>query len=52
MKHEFILHEWLMTLFLNVQGFEGLEFTLRIWDLYLLHGESILYCIALSILKL
>ena len=38
-------------MFVNVQGLEGLEFVLRIWDLYLLHGEPILYCIALAILK-
>jgi len=30
---------------------EGLEFVLRIWDTYLLHGESILYCFALVILR-
>lgn len=38
-------------MFQNVQGLEGIEFVLRIWDLYLLHGEPILYCVALVILK-
>ena len=38
-------------MFSNVQGLEGLEFVLRIWDIYLLHGESVLYCFAIVILK-
>jgi hypothetical protein len=41
----------MMTMFCNVQGLEGIEFVLRIWDLYLLHGEAIIYCVALAILK-
>ena len=40
-----------MNMFVNVQGLEGLEFVLRIWDIYLLHGEAILYCVAIAILK-
>lgn len=51
LKNEFFLHGWIIAMFSNVQGLEGIEFVLRIWDLYLLHGESILYCIALVILK-
>jgi hypothetical protein len=41
----------MMAMFYNVQGLEGIEFILRIWDSYLLHGEPIIYCIALAILK-
>mmetsp|Transcript_3451 Transcript_3451/g.5867 ORF Transcript_3451/g.5867 Transcript_3451/m.5867 type:complete len:81 (+) Transcript_3451:852-1094(+) len=48
---KFFLHGWMLDMFLNVQGLDGLEFVLRIWDLYLLHGEPILYCLALAILK-
>jgi len=51
LKSEFFLHGWMINMFVNVQGLEGLEFVLRIWDLYLLHGEPIIYCIAISILK-
>ena len=51
LKHEFYLMRWLSTLFLNVQGLEGLEFCLRIWDQYLLHGEPFLYCVAIAIMK-
>ena len=52
LKSEFFLHGWMLTLFLKVQGLEGIEFTLRVWDLYLLHGEPILYCLTLVILKM
>lgn len=41
----------MMAMFYNVQGLEGIELILRIWDAYLLHGEPIIYCIALAILK-
>lgn len=51
LKSEYFLHGWLMAMFLNVQGLEGIEFILRVWDLFLLHGEPILYCFALVILK-
>ena len=51
LKNEFFLYEWMLAMFVNVQGLEGVEFVLRIWDLYLLHGEPILYCFALVILK-
>lgn len=51
LKDEFFIYGWLMAMFHNVQGLEGIEFVLRIWDLYLLHGEPILYCFALVILK-
>jgi len=51
LKTEFFLHGWMLNMFMKVEGLEGIEFTLRIWDLYLLHGESILYCFALVILK-
>ena len=40
-----------MAIFNNIQGLEGIEFSLRIWDMYLLHGEPILYCVALVILR-
>ena len=51
LKNEYFLHGWMMAMFGNVQGLEGIEFVLRIWDLYLLHGEAIIYCVALAILK-
>ena len=38
-------------MFAKVQGLEGLELVLRIWDIYLLYGESVLYCFAIVILK-
>lgn len=38
-------------LFCNVQGLDGLELVLRIWDIYLLKGEAILYCVALAIIR-
>ena len=50
-KNEFFLHGWMMAIFNNIQGLEGIEFSLRIWDMYLLHGEPILYCVALVILS-
>lgn len=51
LKNEYFLHGWMMAMFGNVQGLEGIEFVLRIWDLYLLHGEAVIYCVALAILK-
>lgn len=51
LKTEFFLHGWMLALFHKVQGLDGIEFTLRIWDLYLLLGEPILYCFALVTLK-
>lgn len=50
MKTEYFLHGWMMAMFCNVQGLEGIEFIFRIWDLYLLHGEPIIYCVTLAIL--
>ena len=52
LKNEFFLYDWMITMFTKVQGLEGIELVLRIWDIYLLHGEPILYCFALVILKL
>lgn len=51
LKNEFFLHGWMMAMFMNVQGLEGIEFVLRIWDLFFIHGEPIIYCVALVILK-
>ena len=51
LESEFFLHGWMMALFCNVQGLDGVEFVFRIWDLYLLHGEPIIYCVTLAILK-
>jgi len=51
LKNEYFLHGWMTAMFGNVQGLEGIEFVLRIWDLYLLHGEAVIYCVALAILK-
>lgn len=51
LKSEYYLHGWMMAMFVNVQGLEGIEFVLRIWDAFLLHGESILYCLVLAILQ-
>ena len=47
----FYLIGWMGTLFLKVQGLEGLELCMRIWDNYLLYGEPFLYCIAIAIIK-
>ena len=38
-------------MFMDIQGQEGLELVLRIWDLTLVHGEAFLYCMALAVLQ-